>query len=97
MKFESGSLLDTRMKKIIESNFHPVLTWLPRMPRKPGLVIEEEIWSESDTWNDEIILWLVSPDKKIREPIDYHKAMTPDKLEAVIRELLKKNGVAFKE
>ena len=86
------------MKKVIEANFYPVLSWHPRFPRKvdgkevPQL--EPELWEETNAWNGGVILWVVSPDRKVREPIHY-KGMTAEKLEARIREILKEHAVPF--
>ena len=88
------------MKKIIEANFHPVLTWHPKAPRADGKYKETEIWEETRSWDPpghEYILWLASPDKKAKEPIDYLKNTDPKQLEARFREILKKHSMNFVE
>jgi len=85
------------VKQIIESNFHPIRTWHPAWPRKAGEKLEPELWEETNKWDPSIILWLVSPDKKVHEPIKYHDVKGAQALEAQMRDILKKNGVAFIE
>ena len=90
------------MKKIIDANFYPVLSWHPSWPRKEGEKLEADLWEETNKWDGGIILWLVSPDKKVHEPIDYHekktgKVTSAKQLEEKIREILKKNDVVFVE
>jgi hypothetical protein len=88
------------MKEIIKANFYPVLTWHPRAPRPEGKSKETEIWEETAQWDPpghEYILWLASPDKKVKEPIDYLKNLDPKHLEAEIREILKKHEIRVTE
>jgi hypothetical protein len=85
------------VKKIIESNFYPVLTWHPSWPRKAGEKLEPELWEETNGWDPSVILWLVSPDKKVHEPIKYHDVKNAHELEAQMRAILKKSGVALIE
>ena len=88
------------MKKIIEANFYPVLTWHPNRPRADGKYKEPEIWAETRKWdppNRENILWLCSPDKKEREPVDYSEIADAKALEIKLREILKKHAVPFVE
>ena len=77
-----------------------MLTWHPRAPRPDGKYKESEIWEETRKWdppNAEYILWLTSPDKKKKEPIDYSSVTDPKKFEEKIREILKKHDVRFVE
>ena len=80
-----------------------MLTWHPSWPRKKDgkdVETEPELWKETNEWNGGIILWLVSPDRKIREPIPYQGkegVTTAKRLEETIREILKKHGVEFVE
>ena len=104
-RFEAGTLLDERVRSLIELNFHPVLTWDPSSPRTVNgkeVQIEPEIWKKTQEWNADEILWLVSPDKKIRVPVPYvnsekQRPTTPAELEAKIREAFKKHGAKFVE
>ena len=89
------------MKKIISANLLPVLTWHPSWPRD-GKKLEEDLWNETHGWNQGIILWLVSPDKKKREPVPYvdretYRVTTAKQLEAKIREVFKKHKLKFVE
>ena len=59
--------------------------------------MEPELWEETNTWDKSIILWLVSPDKKLHEPIPYHEIKGAQQLEERIREILKKNSIPFVE
>ncbi len=85
------------MKGIIEASFHPVLTWHPAWPRKEGEKLEPEIWDETNGWNGGVILWIVSPDRKIREPIEYLKHKDPKALEERIREIARKHSIKLEE
>ena len=83
------------MKKIVEANFVPVLTWRDKK-------IETELWDETEKWQPTAILWIVSPDKKIREPIAYKDKktfapITAKQLEAALREIAKKHKLKFVE
>jgi hypothetical protein len=81
----------------VESNFFPILAWHPSWPRKKEEKLEPELWEETNGWDRSVILWLVSPDKKVHEPIDYHEVKDAPQLEERIRVLLKKNGVTIVE
>jgi hypothetical protein len=81
----------------VESNFFPILTWHPSWPRKVNEKLEPELWEETNGWDRSVILWLVSPDKKVHEPIDYHEVKDAQQLEERIRAILKKNGVTMVE
>jgi hypothetical protein len=79
-----------------------VLTWHPAWPREKGKEIEPELWKETHGWNRGVILWVVSPDKKIREPIPYwdkekRGTLSAKGLEARFKEILKKHEVKFVE
>jgi hypothetical protein len=79
-----------------------VLTWHPAWPREKGKEIEPELWKETHGWNQGVILWLVSPDKKIKEPIPYRDkkkggTLSAKQLEARFKEILKKHKVEFVE
>lgn len=104
-RFEAGTLLDERIRALVELNFHPVLTRDPSSPRTVGgkeVQIELEIWKETEAWGPDEILWLVSPDKKTRVPIPYvnserQRPTTPAELTAKIREALKEHDVRLVE
>ena len=88
------------MKRIIEANFHPVLAWHPTWPREDKKYAEGELWEETNKWNEGKILWLVPPDKKVREPIDYRGkggVMTAESLEKEIRRILQKHDLKLVE
>lgn len=78
------------------------MTWHPSWPREDGKKLEEDLWYETHAWNGTIILWLVSPDRKARVPIQYrdpktYRITTAKQLEAEFRAILKKHKVAFVE
>lgn len=55
-----------------------------------------------EKWEPGTILWIVSPDKKIREPILYkdkktHGPITPKRLEEALKAILKKHDLKFVE
>ena len=77
-----------------------MLAWHPSWPREDKKYAESKLWEETHLWNKGKILWLVSPDKKVREPIDYYGTSgvtTAEGLEKEIRRILGKHDVKFLE
>ncbi|MBI3269038.1 MAG: hypothetical protein HYZ53_08445 [Planctomycetes bacterium] len=75
------------------ANFDCVIADHPSFSETPR---EPALWKETHGWNQSIILWLVSPDRSQRVPIEYldaktSKPLSADELLARIGDVVAKN------
>jgi hypothetical protein len=64
---------DEKVLAWLRERCHTVVSDCPAAPNRR----EAAIWDESDRWNALPVLWLVSPDRKERVPVDAEEAGSP--------------------